>query len=123
MVVEQDRYYRVWRIVLGDWLCWSAKRVDRYCKELYRPQDAFFFHDSPFDHVSHLLVPGPPCYTLRFWWDSNPGEWLMMRQRIRQVARINDAEVAAGTFDWTAARVRVEAVLGEVGARLPGRRS
>jgi hypothetical protein len=111
---EALEYVSVWRHILGGWLHWPEKRIQRFIDLwedcLMAPQSSMewqmFFHDTPIEYVSHLLQP-PALreHSIRPRYD--PVE---TAHKIEHAVN-QDYAYDSMSYDWDAARQRVEGVL------------
>ncbi len=110
-----QEYVAIWHRVLGGWLSWPEPRVDTFANRM-RPfiEPEMLSDRTPIFYLAHVLLP--PSLRQRF-----EGKERITAQKEVEAAVVQhdpDAHLLA-TYDWKAARERVEAVLAQYGASLP----
>lgn len=115
---ESLKYICVWRQVLGGWLGWDDCRVqkfiDRWWQDMAAPDSVTdYYHDFPIECVASVLVPRNLCNRK----DIHPIE---VAKAIEQAVFNGPCEAHCwASYDWNAARQRVESALATYGASLP----
>jgi hypothetical protein len=118
---QASEYVAVWRRILAGWLGWPEPRIQRFI-EVWRDQltapelsttSKLFFHDSPIEYLSRLLQPS----LLRKRVITSEDDPVEIDHKIEHAVN-QDYHYDSETYDWAAARRRVEAVLAEYGASL-----
>ena len=110
-----EDYVAVWRRVLHGWLSWPEQRIERFIRR-FRP---FAEPDTRMDRtpvwfLTHVLEP--PSLHQRY----QGGDRVRIDFEI-ELAVVGDdsATHLQPSFDWEAARARVEAILARYGASFP----
>ncbi len=124
-------YLAVWRRILVGWLGWPEQRLaawicaweDRIARNVHGWRDGFF-HEDELHYVLPLLVPDDLAdrlkrqRTRRMY--NGYAELLCEELRPAITGRPQIPSWGTESFDWHAARERVEVVLGRYGVGLPG---
>jgi len=96
---NRDWYLQTWELVLTHLLGWSAPQIRNWAKS-WDLSNSTFYHELPTYYLAGLLIPADLTpRTCNYW------------PLVSEVMRALGNPTSDGTYDWEAARKRVDAVI------------
>ncbi len=117
-------YLNVWNKILSTFLGWSPDRIDAWAAkwadglsgmDLDPPNRwGWFYHETAISYVTRLLIPD------ELWGRLSTKEKNQLQSDIERAITFGETNIKQRQdYDWGAAKLRVEAVLGRYGSLLP----
>ena len=112
-------YLKLWHNVLSVFLGWSAEMIDQWSDKWEdglnnKKYGGLFYHDTAVSYVVQLLIPDA------LWERLSTRERSQLRARIeRAIEQGNSMLMLVPSYDWEAAKLRVETILSQYGEYLP----
>jgi hypothetical protein len=124
-IAENKPYYiKAWRHVLEGWLHWSEERIQRWVAaweaDLEGRGSVFFYHETATYYMIPLLIRDALAERLRVHSRGveRASDLIYVEGELFKAAG-SGIDECENSFDWDAARKRVESVLGRYGESIP----